>query len=57
VSLSLSGSLECGGVLLNAHTVLTAAHCSSVTPSSAKVRAGSIVSHYHLGRELQRLQS
>lgn len=45
VSLSKSGSHFCGGVLLNAYTVVTAAHCSvGQTASSVKVRAGSLVS-------------
>lgn len=44
VSLSYSGSHFCGGVLLNAYTVLTAAHCSVIySASSVKVRAGSLV--------------
>ncbi|KAB8291309.1 hypothetical protein EYC80_009995 [Monilinia laxa] len=43
VSLSYSGSHFCGGVLLNAYTVLTAAHCSvSYSASSVKVRAGTL---------------
>lgn len=46
VSLSKSGSHFCGGVLLNAYTVITAAHCSvGQTASSVKVRAGSLVSY------------
>lgn len=45
VSLSKSNSHFCGGVLLNANTVVTAAHCSvGQTASSVKVRAGSLVS-------------
>lgn len=35
----------CGGILINAYTVVTAAHCSKdVRPSRAYVRAGSTVS-------------
>lgn len=46
VSLSKSGSHFCGGVLLNANTVITAAHCSvGQTASAVKVRAGSLVSY------------
>ncbi|KAL9944076.1 hypothetical protein D7B24_007922 [Verticillium nonalfalfae] len=43
VSLQRSGSHFCGGSLLNANTVLTAAHCSTgVSASSVTVRAGSL---------------
>lgn len=46
VSLSKSNSHFCGGVLLNANTVITAAHCSvGQTASAVKVRAGSLVSY------------
>jgi trypsin len=45
VSLQRSGSHFCGGTLLNANTVLTAAHCAvGQTASSLSVRAGSLVS-------------
>lgn len=44
VSLSSRNSHFCGGVLLNANTVITAAHCSDRTASSVQVRAGSLVS-------------
>jgi trypsin len=44
VSLQRSGSHFCGGTLLNANTVLTAAHCASgQTASTLSVRAGSLV--------------
>ncbi|KAI3399758.1 hypothetical protein diail_5826 [Diaporthe ilicicola] len=43
VSLAKSGSHFCGGLLLNAYTVVTAAHCSvGQTASTVKVRAGSL---------------
>ncbi|KAF7895039.1 hypothetical protein EAF00_006853 [Botryotinia globosa] len=43
VSLSHSGSHFCGGVLINAYTILTAAHCSvTYAASSVKVRAGTV---------------
>lgn len=35
----------CGGVLINAFTVLTAGHCSDQEASGVQVRAGSIVSY------------
>jgi len=42
VSLQRSGSHFCGGTLLNANTILTAAHCAvGQTASSLSVRAGS----------------
>lgn len=45
VSLQQGGSHFCGGTLLNANTVMTAAHCSTGTsPSSVTIRAGSLVS-------------
>ncbi|KAG9229455.1 serine endopeptidase [Amylocarpus encephaloides] len=43
VSLSRSGSHFCGGVLLNANTVVTAAHCSvGQSASNVRVRAGTL---------------
>ncbi|KAL7937643.1 serine endopeptidase [Trichoderma chlorosporum] len=43
VSLALQGSEYCGGVLLNANTIITAAHCSVDYPASDfKVRAGTL---------------
>jgi trypsin len=43
VSLQRSGSHFCGGSLVNANTVITAAHCSTgVSASSVQVRAGSL---------------
>ncbi|CAI6069639.1 unnamed protein product [Clonostachys chloroleuca] len=42
VSLSSGGSHFCGGVLLNANTVVTAGHCSDSSASSVRVRAGSL---------------
>jgi trypsin len=45
VSLQKSGSHFCGGSLINANTILTAAHCAvGQTASSITVRAGSLVS-------------
>jgi trypsin len=51
VSLQKSGSHFCGGSLLNANTVVTAAH---QVASTLKVRAGSLVS---LSPEIQFLQA
>ncbi|PON27972.1 trypsin [Trichoderma gamsii] len=43
VSLSSQGSHFCGGVLVNANTVVTAGHCSvDFSASQVKVRAGSL---------------
>jgi trypsin len=47
VSLTHSSSHFCGGVLLNAYTVLTAAHCSvDYAASTVKVRAGTLVRYF-----------
>lgn len=49
VSLQEGGSHFCGGVLINANTVLTAGHCSvGMTASAVKVRAGTHVSYSSL---------
>ncbi len=49
VSLQQGGSHFCGGSLLNANTVVSAAHCAvDQTASSIKVRVGSLVSEQHL---------
>lgn len=47
VSVQLSGSHFCGGTLLNANTVVSAAHCYfGRTGSSWRIRAGSLVCVY-----------
>lgn len=49
VAMLVSGSQICGGTLVNANTVVTAAHCvTDFTASSMSVRAGSIVSYNRL---------
>lgn len=41
-------SHTCGGVMVNAHTIVTAAHCSvDQTPSTLQARAGSLVGFIH----------
>ncbi|KAH8721615.1 trypsin-like cysteine/serine peptidase domain-containing protein [Ilyonectria robusta] len=42
VSIARNGGRWCGGSLLDANTILTAAHCSQLNPSSVQVRAGSL---------------
>lgn len=44
VSVQVSGSHYCGGSLLNANTVITAAHCATRSASSYTIRAGTLVS-------------
>ncbi len=45
VSLQQSGSHFCGGSLINANTVVSAAHCAvDQDASSIQIRAGSLVS-------------
>jgi trypsin len=43
LELRQNSCLTCGGILLDANTVLTAAHCSKYRPESLQVRAGSLV--------------
>ncbi|KAL5404844.1 hypothetical protein PMIN03_008863, partial [Paraphaeosphaeria minitans] len=42
VSIQVSGSHYCGGSLLNANTVITAAHCATRSASSYTIRAGTL---------------
>jgi trypsin len=49
VSLQRAGSHFCGATLLNANTILTAAHCAvGQTASNLQIRAGSLVSTHHI---------
>lgn len=48
VSLQQGGRHFCGASLLNANTIVTAAHCAEgQTASSLTIRAGSLVSRYN----------
>ncbi|KAF1978795.1 trypsin-like serine protease [Bimuria novae-zelandiae CBS 107.79] len=42
VTILRSGSLHCGGSLVNGNTVITAAHCATLEASTYTVRAGSL---------------
>jgi trypsin len=56
VSLQKSGSHFCGGTLVNANTVVTAAHCTQgQTASQLSVRAGSLVSLFETPNEMNEL--
>jgi V8-like Glu-specific endopeptidase len=56
VSLQKSGSHFCGGTLVNANTVVTAAHCTQgQTASQLSVRAGSLVSLFETPSEMNEL--
>lgn len=47
VVILLNGKQDCGGTLLNANTILTAAHCGGGDVTDRQVRAGSLVSTYY----------
>lgn len=46
VSILRSGNHYCGGSLVNGNTVITAAHCATLSASTYTVRAGSLVSSF-----------
>lgn len=45
VALLLNNGPYCGGTIINANTVITAAHCLDYPASQYTVRAGSLVSY------------
>jgi trypsin len=52
VSLQRSGSHFCGGSLLDATTVITAAHCFVDSVTNLRVRAGSLASFSYIFRNV-----